>query len=55
MFAFGCLDWTERRPHLGGALGAVILAALEGAGIIQRDSAGRTILLTQPLERWLKG
>jgi hypothetical protein len=54
MFAFGCLDWTERRPHLGGALGAAILAALEGAGAIQRDRAGRTILVTQPLDTWLE-
>jgi|SRR5580658_347592 DNA-binding transcriptional ArsR family regulator len=26
-FAFGCLDWSERRYHLGGALGAAVLAA----------------------------
>lgn len=25
-FAFACLDWSERRPHLGGALGAALLA-----------------------------
>ena len=55
MFAFGCLDWTERRPHLGGALGAAILAALEGANVVQRDSAGRTILLSRPLDTWLDG
>jgi DNA-binding transcriptional ArsR family regulator len=24
-FAFGCLDWTERRYHLGGGLGAALL------------------------------
>jgi len=24
-FAFGCLDWSERRSHLGGALGAELL------------------------------
>jgi DNA-binding transcriptional ArsR family regulator len=24
-FAFACLDWSERRPHLGGALGAALL------------------------------
>jgi DNA-binding transcriptional ArsR family regulator len=24
-FAYGCLDWSERRPHLGGALGAAVL------------------------------
>jgi DNA-binding transcriptional ArsR family regulator len=55
MFAFGCLDWTERRPHLGGALGAAILINLEEAGTIRRDSAGRTIILTQPLDAWLGG
>src|SRR6266700_5264582 len=27
-FALHCADWTERRPHLGGALGASLLAAL---------------------------
>jgi DNA-binding transcriptional ArsR family regulator len=25
-FAFGCLDWSERRSHLGGALGAALLS-----------------------------
>ena len=55
MFAFGCLDWTERRPHLGGALGAAILTALENAGAIQRDGAGRTMLLIKPLDMWLDG
>jgi hypothetical protein len=24
-FAFACLDWSERRPHIGGALGAALL------------------------------
>jgi hypothetical protein len=27
-FAYPCLDWSERRPHLGGALGAALLATL---------------------------
>jgi DNA-binding transcriptional ArsR family regulator len=55
MFAFGCLDWTERRPHLGGALGAAILDTLQDAGALQRDAAGRTMLLTKPLDTWLDG
>jgi DNA-binding transcriptional ArsR family regulator len=25
-FAFACLDWSERRSHVGGALGAALLA-----------------------------
>lgn len=24
-FAFACVDWSERRPHIGGALGAALL------------------------------
>ena len=24
-FAYACIDWSERRPHVGGALGAAIL------------------------------
>ena len=24
-FAYGCLDWSERRPHVGGAFGAALL------------------------------
>jgi DNA-binding transcriptional ArsR family regulator len=53
MFAFGCLDWTERRPHLGGALGAAIIHALKDAGIVQREGTTRTMLLAKPLEEWL--
>lgn len=55
MYAFGCLDWTERRPHLGGALGAVVLHALEDAGVVHRDGTTRTMLLAKPLDAWLDG
>jgi len=55
MFASGCLDWTERRPHLGGALGAAILDALEAVGAVNRDGTTRTMLLATPLETWLNG
>lgn len=35
-FAFGCLDWSERRPHIGGALGAALLnVALKRKWVIQ--------------------
>jgi DNA-binding transcriptional ArsR family regulator len=27
-FAFACVDWSERRPHLGGALGSALLHAI---------------------------
>jgi DNA-binding transcriptional ArsR family regulator len=35
-FACACLDWSERRPHVGGALGAAILKiALKKRWVIQ--------------------
>ena len=44
--AFACLDWSERRPHLGGALGAAVLhLALERAWV-SRDLDRRTLNLT---------
>jgi DNA-binding transcriptional ArsR family regulator len=40
-----CLDWSERREHLGGALGKSILSALVGAGLAQ-VGPGRLVELT---------
>jgi DNA-binding transcriptional ArsR family regulator len=54
-FATACLDWTERRPHLGGALGAAILAALRAGGYVRRDAQGRAVRIARPLEAWLAG
>ena len=35
-FAFACVDWSERRPHLGGAVGAALLkVALKRRWVIQ--------------------
>jgi DNA-binding transcriptional ArsR family regulator len=52
-FAFGCLDWTERRAHLGGALGAAIFEALVTAGMVQRQPQSRTIVFQKPVAHWL--
>ena len=52
-FAYGCLDWTERRPHLGGALGTAILQALGAAGVIQPQRHVRAIALLKPITSWL--
>jgi DNA-binding transcriptional ArsR family regulator len=54
-FATACLDWTERRPHLGGALGAEVLAALRARGHVRRDARGRAVRIPRPLETWLEG
>ncbi len=53
LFSRGCLDWTERRDHLGGALGAAILDALLRGGFIKRRPEGRTVDLTTPVGEWL--
>jgi len=37
-----CLDWSERRSHLGGALGAALLASIVARGWARRG-AGRVI------------
>jgi hypothetical protein len=42
-FAAAGLDRTERRPHLGGALGAEILTALRVGGYVRRDGRGRAV------------
>jgi DNA-binding transcriptional ArsR family regulator len=55
-FAYGCLDWSERRPHVGGALGAALLkVALKRKWVIQDldsraldvTSLGRREMLTR--------
>ena len=55
LFAFGCLDWTERRPHLGGGLAALILASLRNGGYIDRAKGTRTVSVNEPLLGWLDG
>ena len=47
-FAYACLDWSERRPHLGGALGAAILhLALKKRWVTQQlDSRILTVTST---------
>ena len=45
-FAFACPDWTERRPHLGGALGAAVWACLVARGWVAQQQGTRAILVT---------
>lgn len=44
--ATACLDWTERRPHLGGALGAALWARCVERGWVVRQPGSRAIILT---------
>jgi DNA-binding transcriptional ArsR family regulator len=44
--ATACLDWTENRPHLAGALGAAVCSAFVQAGWVRRRSDSRAVTLT---------
>jgi DNA-binding transcriptional ArsR family regulator len=46
-FAPECLDWTERRAHLGGALGAAITSALFEREWIRRGGVPRSVVITE--------
>jgi DNA-binding transcriptional ArsR family regulator len=49
-----CLDWTERRPHVAGQVGAAILAVLLERGWISRAPAGRAVRLEPAGARGLR-
>jgi len=46
-FALACLDWTERRSHLAGALGAELCDRLFELGWGERRGSGRAAALTE--------
>ena len=46
-FAYACLDWSERRPHVGGALGAAILKTTLRKRWIIQDAEGRAVEITR--------
>jgi DNA-binding transcriptional ArsR family regulator len=45
--ARACLDWSERRPHVAGALGAALLSELLERRWLRRRSDGRALTLTR--------
>lgn len=51
----GCLDWTERRLHLGGPLGVAITGAMLDAGWLRRAPRNRALLPTPDGLRRLAG
>ncbi|AYO36996.1 helix-turn-helix transcriptional regulator [Serratia sp. P2ACOL2] len=53
-FACGCLDWSERKAHLGGALGAAMLTAFIRRGWIKRQLESRELQLTASGKKALK-
>jgi len=45
-----CLDWTERRPHIAGAVGAAITKRCFDLGWVERTSRSHAVVVT-PLGR----
>jgi DNA-binding transcriptional ArsR family regulator len=41
-----CVDWSEQRPHLAGAVGAALTSRLFALGWIRRAEHGRAVHLT---------
>jgi DNA-binding transcriptional ArsR family regulator len=46
-----CLDWSERRPHISGAMGAAILKRVRELGWIKNRQSGRALIVTGLGER----
>jgi len=53
-FCRACLDWSERRHHLAGALGAALLARFIDLGWAKRAKESRVVTITASGERELQ-
>jgi hypothetical protein len=47
-FCHPCADWSERRPHLGGAVGAALASHCFAQGWITRIKDSRAVAITTP-------
>lgn len=45
-FCRSCLDWSERKPHIAGSLGAALLDRLENLDWFKRRQGSRSLVLT---------
>ena len=54
MFARRCLDWSERRYHVAGALGAALTDRLFALGWIERHGSSRAVRVTEAGRRGLR-
>src|ERR1700737_3418611 len=52
-FCRSCMDWSERRYHLAGSLGAALLSRFYDLGWARRDPSSRVIRFTPKGEREL--
>ncbi len=53
-FAHRCLDWSERRDHLAGALGAALASRVLALGWVERQPGSRGLIVTLGGQRGLK-
>jgi len=56
LFAYGCLDWTERKYHLGGYLGKLCLESLRADGFVEkgaRKKKSRVVVVHKPIRQWI--
>ncbi len=49
-----CLDWSERRPHLAGRLGAALCTRMFDLGWVERIKDSRALTITASGQRGLK-
>jgi DNA-binding transcriptional ArsR family regulator len=54
IFCRPCLDWTERRPHLGGTVGAVLAKRCFDLEWLQRIRDSRALIVTPAGARGLR-
>ena len=53
-FAYPCLDWSERQPHIGGALAGAILDAAFKRKWLERDLNSRALEVTKHGKREMR-
>jgi DNA-binding transcriptional ArsR family regulator len=53
VFCRPCVDWTERRPHIGGAVGAALAARCFELKWVERVRDGRALTITPAGRRGL--
>lgn len=55
IFAKPCLDWSERKHHLAGSLGAALLETMLSLDYIRRTANSRAIVITSKGQLHLEG
>ncbi len=54
VFCRACVDWTERRPHIAGIVGAALTARCFDLGWVKRTPQARTLRITAAGEKGLR-